>query len=71
LGSAGLLAQSIFNAIRPIPVLRLPQFVSALLTIGYLFTALNNDESRGKFTASIYECQFPRADAGAHAGGGG
>jgi len=32
---------------------------------------LNNDESRGNFTVSIYEYQFPRADAGAHAGGGG
>jgi hypothetical protein len=33
--------------------------------------ALNNDGSRGNFTVSIHECQFPRADAGAHAGGGG
>ena len=29
--------------------------------------ALINDETRGKFTVSIHECQFPRADAGAHA----
>jgi hypothetical protein len=33
--------------------------------------ALNHDESRGKFTVSIYDDHFPRADAGAHAGGGG
>jgi len=32
---------------------------------------LNNHESRGKFTVSIYDDHFPRADAGAHAGGGG
>jgi hypothetical protein len=36
-----------------------------------LFAALNNDESRGKFTVSIYDDHFPRADAGAHAGGSG
>jgi len=34
-------------------------------------SALNKNESRGNFTGSIHECQFPRADAGAHAGGGG
>jgi hypothetical protein len=28
------------------------------------------DELRRKFTVFIHECQFPRADAGAHAGGG-
>jgi hypothetical protein len=33
--------------------------------------ALMNDKSRGKFTVSIYDDHFPRADAGAHAGGGG
>jgi hypothetical protein len=32
---------------------------------------LNNDESRGKFTVSIYDGHLSRADAGAHAGGGG
>jgi hypothetical protein len=36
-----------------------------------MFAALNSDESRGNFTVSIHECQFRRADAGAHAGGGG
>jgi hypothetical protein len=45
--------------------------VSSRRSIGYLFAALNNDESRGKFTVSIYDDHFPRADAGAHAGGGG
>ncbi len=33
--------------------------------------ALNRDESRGHITVSIYEVHWPRADAGAHAGGGG
>jgi len=32
-----------------------------------LFAALNNDESRGKFTVSIYDDHFPRAAADAHA----
>jgi hypothetical protein len=36
-----------------------------------LFALLNNDESRGKFMISIYDDHFPRADAGAYAGGGG
>jgi hypothetical protein len=34
---------------------------------GNLFALLNNDESRGKFTVSLREGQFPRAAAGAHA----
>jgi len=45
--------------------------VSSLCSTGNLFALLNKDESRGKFTVSIHECHFPRADAGAHAGGGG
>jgi len=32
-----------------------------------LFAALNKDESRGKFTVSIDDDHFPRADADAHA----
>jgi hypothetical protein len=56
--------------------MRLEPEICSLRSIDKLVRAafpspLKHDESRGHITVSIDECPCPRADAGAHAGGGG